>query len=346
MKYRIGIPRALLYYQFATLWHTFFRELDVEVVVSGESNKRVLDEGALRVVDEACLPVKIYFGHAAELAKKELDFLFIPRIVSIEKRAYICPKLMGLPDMLSAYRAPLPPLLKPTLNLVRSSRGEEAFLREIEEKLGCDCRKTKRAWLAAQEKYRRERLQVSESCILRQDALQKKEPVLFLLGHPYLLKDSYLNLNLLKKLEGLGCHIVLPEHVPAKIQEAELGYLQKPLFWTYGKNQLGSVRFFTRQQGLKGVIILTAFGCGIDSFIDNMVIRHLKKTGVPHLCITLDEHTGEAGVDTRIEAFIDMIHWRRPTDESNFSSYGQCLGNFERIVGIPGVECSSSAPYH
>jgi len=29
------------------------------------------------------------------------------------------------------------------------------------------------------------------------------------------------------------------------------------------------------------------------------------------LNINLDEHTGEAGIITRLEAFLDMVRWRR-----------------------------------
>jgi predicted nucleotide-binding protein (sugar kinase/HSP70/actin superfamily) len=29
------------------------------------------------------------------------------------------------------------------------------------------------------------------------------------------------------------------------------------------------------------------------------------------LNLTLDEHTGRAGLETRVEAFIDLLHWRK-----------------------------------
>jgi len=44
----------------------------------------------------------------------------------------------------------------------------------------------------------------------------------------------------------------------------------------------------------------------------------------PMLVIKLDEHTGEAGVDTRLEAFIDMLE-RRTARENYSPAHGECI---------------------
>src|SRR3989337_1194860 len=98
---RVGIPRALLYYQYYPMWKTFFEGLDVEVVVSPPTTKTVVASGASRVVAETCLPVKVYCGHAIALADK-CDLMFIPSIRSLEKRVYNCSKFLGLPDVVRA----------------------------------------------------------------------------------------------------------------------------------------------------------------------------------------------------------------------------------------------------
>lgn len=343
MDKRIGIPRALLYYQFATLWHTFFDSLDIDVAVSGETNKLVLDEGAAGVVDEACLPVKVFFGHAAELAKKEIDYLFVPRIVSVERKAFICPKLMGIPDMLSPRIINKTPLLKPTLNLVRSERGIDSFLNDIGKTLGCDQKKIRRAWNEAQEAYQNETACYNGKRFC--GAAGEELTTIFLVAHPYLIHDRYLNLNIIEKLKKMDCRIIIPEDIPQEMQNAELCYLPKPLFWSFGKMQLGSTRFIIRQSEANGVIILSSFGCGIDSFIDNMLIRQLKKMKIPYLNIILDEHSGEAGLDTRIEAFLDMLRWRRRKDEDYISTYGTYLGCDEGSIGASGLGCCGPAIY-
>ena len=356
MSYQVGIPRALLYYDFQILWRTFFDGLGAKTIISGETNKLILDLGTAEIVDEACLPVKIFVGHAQQLARQNLDYIFVPRMVSIEKRVFICTKTMGLPDMLEAAKTKLPTLIKPTMNLVSSPRDIDSFLRETGRFFSADMRKIRRAWreaLIQQEKAAAQTRRFGsnyglETCadVSAAGCENARGPVILLLGHSYLLQDSFLNLNIREKLARSGCHIVTPEQFFPEAQEKEIQNLPKRLFWTYGKILLGTVRCFSRFPENKGVVILTSFGCGIDSFVGNMVTRYLHKTGIPYLNVILDEHTGEAGVDTRLEAFLDMIRWRRQTDESNISSYGPYLGNNERTAGIPGSGCSRTSAYH
>ena len=347
MTIKVGIPRALLYHQFSVLWHNFFNWLDVEVIVSGETNKLTVDLGSARVVDEVCLPVKIFFGHVAQLPLKELDYLFIPRLVSIEKKAYICPKIMGLPDMLEASGLAMPPLIKPVLNLTAQNNYED-FLKETARFLGKDFFKIKKAWqkgLQEQKKYELAQLKRTNSYEIDTGNIDTGKLNVLLLGHQYVTDDRYINLNLQEKLRRLGYNILLPRHIPHEIQEALVKKLPKSMFWTHGRALLGSAFYFSGLPGFKGVIILSSFGCGIDSFIVNMVVRYLNKVKIPSLNITLDEHTGEAGIDTRVEAFFDLLCSRRENDEDYFSAYGQFLGNSEGAFGVSGAHRYYAAPY-
>ena len=104
---KIGIPRALFFYCYYPLWRAFFENLGLEVVLSPETNKAILDDGIRTTLSEACLPVKVFFGHALAIAD-QVDYLFVPRITRVEPKAYICPKFMGLPDMLRARLQNLP----------------------------------------------------------------------------------------------------------------------------------------------------------------------------------------------------------------------------------------------
>jgi predicted nucleotide-binding protein (sugar kinase/HSP70/actin superfamily) len=46
--------------------------------------------------------------------------------------------------------------------------------------------------------------------------------------------------------------------------------------------------------------------------VDKLIELEAKARGhVPFISISVDEHTGEAGVQTRLEAFVDMIKLRR-----------------------------------
>ncbi|MCX8130364.1 MAG: hypothetical protein N3I35_09725, partial [Clostridia bacterium] len=77
-----------------------------------------------------------------------------------------------------------------------------------------------------------------------------------------------------------------------------------------------------RQDDIHGIIYLMTFGCGVDSFISDLVERKVRRArDIPFVVLTIDEHSGEAGMDTRLEAFIDMIRWRIG-NEDNVSAHG------------------------
>src|SRR4030042_1467696 len=97
----IGIPRALLYYQYYPMWQTFFEELVAEVVVSPPTTQAMLSSGSSRVVADTCLPVKVFCGHVLALIGN-CDYIFIPAIRSVKRRVYNCSKFLGLPDMTKA----------------------------------------------------------------------------------------------------------------------------------------------------------------------------------------------------------------------------------------------------
>jgi predicted nucleotide-binding protein (sugar kinase/HSP70/actin superfamily) len=54
------------------------------------------------------------------------------------------------------------------------------------------------------------------------------------------------------------------------------------------------------------------------------IVRKSKDFSKPILSLTIDEHTGEAGFITRLEAFVDMLYRKKranasPKAEENFA---------------------------
>ena len=56
-----------------------------------------------------------------------------------------------------------------------------------------------------------------------------------------------------------------------------------------------------------GAIEISSFGCGCDAVIKEFVEKIFKQNKIPFLYLMIDEHTGEAGIQTRLEAFMDTI---------------------------------------
>lgn len=74
---RIGIPRAMFYYQYYPLCKTFFEHLGAEVVVSSRTTRDMVALGCSRLVADICLPVKVFYGHVQSIVNRS-DYIFIP----------------------------------------------------------------------------------------------------------------------------------------------------------------------------------------------------------------------------------------------------------------------------
>ena len=125
----VGIPRALLYYQYFPMWKTFFEELGGEVVISPPTTKAMIASGASRVVADTCLPVKVFLGHVLSLIGR-CDYVFIPAVRSLKSKIYNCSKFLGLPDMTRAVIAECPPILDVDIDI---SKGKSTLYRAINE---------------------------------------------------------------------------------------------------------------------------------------------------------------------------------------------------------------------
>lgn len=315
---RVGVPQALLYWTYAPLWLTVLRQLGAEPVVSGATTRATLDVGVKLAVDEVCLPVKVFYGHCAALVELGIDALFVPRLVAVEERAYICPKFMGLPDMVRHALGSRVRILAPVVDLRRKGSGYAEAVAELAGKLGRPARQAKQAlgagWAAqteAEAAWERGSLPLSTlGGVPPLPTSSAEKRWIGVLGHPYNVYDVQISLDLLGRLARAGWGVATAETVPRAAWEEGARSLPKELFWTLGRRVYGAAAHLMVSPTVDGLIHLVSFGCGPDSLVGELVRREAERRGVPFLLLTLDEHTGEAGVWTRIEAFTDMLDRR------------------------------------
>ena len=119
----------------------------------------------------------------------------------------------------------------------------------------------------------------------------------------------------------MGCRIYLPESIPSHNIEAAAATLPKRIFWTLGRKMVGSALCMDRHSEIDGIVYVACFGCGPDSMVGEIIERKIKNKAF--MLITIDEHTGEGGLITRLEAFCDMLIRRRLRgSDNNLSSHG------------------------
>ncbi len=329
---KVGIPRGLYYYKFSTLWESFFTELGAEIVISDKTNKNTLLEGANNCVSEACLPIKAYYGHVINLLGKA-DFIFLPRFTSISKKQYICPEVAGVQDMIRNSIKLMPRIIDTEINLRKSEKNSWFAAQYTGEFITKDKQKIKNAYKNALEAYRNER-QVMKSGVLTDEfkqeigsmplrVIQKRSTniTVAVLGHCYTVYDSFINMELMRKLRDYGIGIVTLDMLDYRESKEKCRELDKMLFWDYGTRAYGGSIQLIENGGIDGVIAITSFGCGVDSFVIELVEKKIREeSDLPFMKLVLDEHSAETGFCTRLEAFVDMIV-RRVTHENNVSSY-------------------------
>ena len=315
---KVGIPRALLYYTYYPAWKKFFETLGVRVVLSAPTSKAILDAGVKAAVDETCLPVKVFLGHLMDLRDRGVDYIFCPRVISVEPKRYLCPKFLGLPNMALHLVKDLPPLLDMEVNLHKKADDLPRQLYQLARRFTMNPFRIRNsiaaAWKEEQAYSGRLRQGFTPYDLLEGPPVKKGEgsPMkIAVLGHTYNINDPFLSMNIFDRLRDLGVEVVTAEMLTEEEVQKGVSLLEKDIFWTFGKEILGTANYLLERGQVDGVIIMVSFGCGPDSLIVDLIERNYKRAGtIPLLKITLDEHTGEAGVLTRLEAFLDLVQWR------------------------------------
>jgi predicted nucleotide-binding protein (sugar kinase/HSP70/actin superfamily) len=327
---RIGIPRALLYHYYYPFWYTFFESLGHEVVLSPITNPQIINAGVRISVPEICVPIKIMNGHLQYLLQIGVDYVFVPRMVSIRPGQFFCPKFMGLPDMMRfGVPGAAAKLLYPDISAPNEDISDAKHYLPLAEQLGNTTQEIRQAAKTAGETWRRFRaycLQGIDAKTAADCAMREVPPIvpdytgldlhLGLLGYVYNVYDDFLSMDVLHKLRSLGVRVSTFEMLPERVITENLQHLDKTVFWTFSDKLLGAGYAFYRNPEIDGLIHLTAFGCGPDSMLGKMLDLDSNRYNKPFMTLRVDEHTGESHLQTRVEAFVDMLRLKKRQGQS------------------------------
>jgi predicted CoA-substrate-specific enzyme activase len=309
----IGIPRALMvYYQQFPFWRTFFEHLGFRVVISKESDRELVTRSIETITSETCLPVELMHGHVIDLVDRDVDYIFLPFIVNAKYRPgdtttnTNCPWIQSFPFMVKAAlrgKVDESKFLTPTLHF---RYFERALVKELttffKDKFGFTGENIRKAIAKADEtQVSFEKGLVEYGKKVFGDLPKDCRPVV-ILGRPYNSADPHLNLDLTEKL-------IAQNVMPIPLDMIDLSQYMiygnyRNMYWPNGQKMIAAAQHVARTDGLYAVYI-SNFRCGPDSFIWHYVTEELK--GKPFLHLEVDEHSADAGMVTRIEAFLDSL---------------------------------------
>ena len=312
---KIGIPNTLFNAYHLSYWRRLITLSGMEAVISGESTKEMADQGGRLLPHEFCIPIKVLMGHILKLLELGVDQILLPRMLGHQKNNYFCPKFIGLPE-----------IVKYTLNLEEKLLfSPEVICQGIKLRVtefpvqgaasgAVSVRQMKQGEKQARESWNQILTHCRQYQIILPEAMagvKRSKPegrlTIGLLGYAYSLYDPFISKGLFNKLRKLGVGIKTWEMVdPWNIEQA-LARLKRPVFWNFGRLTLGAGLHFLQEPSIDGLIYVTTFGCGPDAVTDEILKLEVANRPKPYLLINLDEHMEEGHLNTRLEAFVDLL---------------------------------------
>ena len=265
--------------------------------------RETLENGSSIAVDETCLSAKLFMGHVYALFGK-CDAIFIPRYSSLDHDAVFCTRFEGLYDQTrNVFRSH--PQRFITCNIDSKGKSPEASAFEtLGKTLGASARESKAAYTAAWKADQRKQKQ----WIREQEELSRSsKSKILLVGHSYVLSDPYLQKPIHDYLTENGAVCLRADRMDRVKARKACAEFSPTCRWVMNEELIGSTILW--KDKVDGIVLVSAFPCGPDSMTSELLARRIK--GVPLLNLVLDEQSGIAGVETRLESFLDIIAFRK-----------------------------------
>lgn len=308
----IGVPKILNMWELLPFWKAFLTELGFSPVFSDPTNKKIIREGVENIIIETCFPIKLTHGHILNTISKGIKKIFLPSVINLRRTSGIASNTFACPYAQSIaytgkasidFEACGVELISP---VVYFGGGRELALQNLisfGRRMKRSKKDVQRAFtiaMEAQELFTRKCLQAGTETLA---SLGKNEKAMIIIGRPYNSADQGANLNIHKKLTDLGIKSLPMDMLPG-IDRVETDEYLQHMYWGYGNKILRTAKTIKDKGNLFGIYV-TSFGCGPDSFITHFFKRTIGEK--PFLQIEIDEHSADAGVVTRLEAFLDSI---------------------------------------
>ena len=147
-----------------------------------------------------------------------------------------------------------------------------------------------------------------------------------IVGEIYVMLEPFINQDMVRQLGNMGVEVhktmSLTNYVRVHLQRnrqyhnayQQIADMAKPYLGHYvGGHAVKSIGCTVQMSkaGFDGIIQVFPFTCMPEIIAKNILPQVSKEVNIPVLSLAFDEQSGEAGVLTRLEAFIDLLEYRR-----------------------------------
>lgn len=321
----VGLSPSFCVNRLLPLYQKFFQTLGFGIVMPDAPDP----DGLENQHSSFCFPGELAHGLFARLLSLKPDYIFMPELYEMHVQG--CEKDMkdscatcvfiskeaaylsqAFADQLNGTG-----FIHPYLNFARGYHTQKEVFREIGKQLGVKSRNlidgAYRLAVQAQLQSEKE-LHEKGQQVLRELDENPAEIAMVIFGRDYNAFSSLANKGIPQKIASLGYRVIPWEMLP-------IGDEPVPEFqsWEAGKNLLRAATLLSRHPRLFAVYI-SNFSCGPDS----MLIPSFREVmgNKPSLTLELDQHTADAGINTRIDAFLDVVENYRKIASSRSQSNG------------------------
>lgn len=323
----VGINRSYLVNTYFPLFSTFFRKLGFRVILPEKPDPDAMSQRGAAF----CFPGEIAHGFMGDLLAMKPDYLFLPHVLNIpsnsgKENSCTCVLVQGEPYYLRTAFPQIEGMGERTFSPVLDfSDGFEAALNEFRNmgtQLGASKQDAERAYkeaVIAQNQFQADIQKKGQEVLIELEQSDDSFAVV-LAGRPYNAFASVANKGIPAKFASAGVRIIPFDMLP--LDKATLDP-DMNMYWGMGRMLLKSARLIKDHPKLFGAFI-TNFSCGPDSFLLSFFRQIMGRK--PSLTLELDNHTADAGIETRIEAFLDIIrYYQRMTGNSSVAK--ELFGN-------------------
>ncbi len=314
-KPTIGIPLGLNLYELLPFWHSFWKTLGFNVIVSPLSTRDLYLRGQYTIPsDTACYPAKLMHGHIEALLDEAPDAIFYPdgsynTEEGLGTNHYNCPVVAYYPQVLALN---VPRLSETTfINDFVSLSDRRQFAHRMTDVVqkyfpaisGKQVKAAAKAAYAAYEDYfRRLRAKGQEFLAI---AKAEKRPVIILSGRPYHV-DPEINHGIHDLICRLGAIVITEDSVSHLVQAFPVGVMNQ---WTYHARLYAAARFAASAppEANINLVQLVSFGCGLDAITTDEVRSILESSGKIYTQIKIDEISNMGAVNIRLRSLFSAI---------------------------------------
>ena len=301
-RHVVGVPLAFSVHSVWPFYSWFFHSLGVKAVLS----TRIVQEGIAKQESNYCFPAEIAHGAIQNMLDEGVDYVFLPHFRDMptmeDVHACVCPLTQGLPFYARhAFGLRDDRMLRPLVSFGRGFEASRGAFEDVAEKLGFSRAEGGRAYDAGIEHYRRFLTAYKElgRKALREVRDNPDRIAIVLCGRPYNAFTRDANMGIPRKFTSQGVTVIPYDMIIDPDAE-----IPPNNYWYYGQQDMKAVKQARKIDNLY-LSWISNFSCAPDSFMLHYV-RWLMGHK-PYLVLEIDSHTADAGLDTRVEAFLDIV---------------------------------------